>query len=79
MAMAKPMPNYPVINFLVRYGHWFAVAVALIPPSIGFYLAYAGWEWPYAMGGVLAGATLYVIAKSYAELVAIIADMLLPK
>jgi hypothetical protein len=45
----------------------------------GLALAYAGWGWPFAVGGIVAGAVLYVIAKSYVELVAIIADMLLPR
>ena len=73
------MPNYPVINFLVRHGNRFAVAVALIPVVAGLAMAYTGWGWPCAVGGIVAGAVLYVIAKSYVELVAIIADMLLPK
>ena len=73
------MPKYPVIDFLLRHGHRFAVAVALLPAIAGVYLAYLGWGWPIAVGGLLAGGILYVLAKSYAELVAIIADMLLPK
>jgi hypothetical protein len=73
------MPNYPVVNFLVRHGHRFAVAVALLPAIAGIYLGFSGWGWPIAVGGGVAGAILYVLAKSYVELVAIIADMLLPK
>jgi len=73
------MPNYPIINFLVRHGHRFAIAVALLPVALGLCLAFAGWGWPYGAGGAIAGAILYVIMKSYVELVAIIADMLLPK
>ena len=73
------MPKYPVIDFLLRHGHRFAIAVAVLPAAAGMYLAYSGWGWPLAVGGVLAGGILYVLAKSYVELVAIIADMLLPK
>lgn len=73
------MPKYPVIDLLLRHGHWFAIAVALLPAAGGIYLAYAGWAWPFAVGGALAGGILYVLAKSYVELVALIADMLLPK
>ena len=73
------MPNYPIINFLVRHGHRFAIGVALLPVAAGFCLAYAGGGWPYGAGGLVTGAILYVIMKSYVELVAIIADMLLPK
>lgn len=73
------MPNYPIIHFLVRHGHRFAIAVALLPVVVGAWLALAGWGWPYGAGGIVAGAILYVIMKSYVELVAIIADMLLPR
>ena len=73
------MPKYPVIDFLLRHGHPFAIAVALLPAIGGAGLACLGWGWPIAAGGVLAGGILYVLAKSYVELVAIIADMLLPK
>ena len=73
------MQKYPVIDFLLRHGHRFAIAVALLPAIAGICLASAGWGWPVAVGGVLAGAILYVLAKSYVELVALIADMLLPK
>lgn len=73
------MPNYPVINFLLRHGHRFALAVALLPAITGLYLGFTGWGWPFAVGGAVTGVVLYVLAKSYVELVAIIADMLLPK
>jgi uncharacterized membrane protein len=73
------MPNYPIINFLVRHGHPFAIAVALAPVAAGACLASSGGGWPYGAGGIAAGAVLYVLMKSYVEMVAIIADMLLPK
>ena len=73
------MPSYPVVNFLLRHGHRFAVVVALLPAVPGLYLGFSGWGWPVAVGGIMAGGILYVLAKSYVELVAIIADMLLPK
>jgi hypothetical protein len=73
------MPNYPVIHFLVRHGHLFAIAVALLPVAAGACLAISGGGWLYGAGGVAAGGVLYVLMKSYVEMVAIIADMLLPK
>jgi hypothetical protein len=35
--------------------------------------------WLYVVAGILGGAILYVLLKSYVELVAVMADMLLPK
>ena len=73
------MPNYPIINFLVRHGHPFAIAVALLPALAGIWNFLVGGPWLYGVGGIAAGAVLYVLMKSYVEMVAIIADMLLPK
>ena len=73
------MPHYPVVNFLLRHGHQFAIAVALLPAAAGVYLGLSDWGWLVALAGIVTGAILYILAKSYVELVAIIADMLLPK
>ena len=73
------MPNYPIINFLVRHGHPFAIGVALLPALAGMWTFFTGASWLYGAGGIAAGAVVYVLMKSYVEMVAIIADMLLPK
>lgn len=73
------MPHYPVIQFLVRHGHRFAIAVGLLPAVAGVAAALAGGGWAYGAAGIVGSVVLYVIMKSYVELVAIIADMLLPK
>jgi hypothetical protein len=73
------MPNYPIIHFLVRHGHPFAIGVALLPALAGLWILLFGGPWLHGVGGIVAGAVLYVLMKSYVELVAIIADMLLPK
>ena len=73
------MPNYPVVNLLVSHGNWFAALVAALPIVAGIYLALAGAGWIFLCAGAVAGAVLFVIFKSYVELVCIIADMLLPK
>lgn len=73
------MPNYPIIQFLVRHGHPFAIGVALLPALAGIGIFLAGGAWFYGVGGIAGGAVLYVLMKSYVEMVAIIADMLLPK
>jgi hypothetical protein len=73
------MPNYPVVNLLVSHGKWFAAIVAALPVVAGIYLVLAGAGWIYLCAGVVTGAVLYVISKSYVELVCIIADMLLPR
>jgi hypothetical protein len=73
------MPNYPVVKFLVRFGNYFAGGAALLPMIAGLYFAASGAGLAVALAAVVAGALLYVLLKSYVELVTIIADMMLPK
>jgi glucose dehydrogenase len=73
------VPRYPFINFLLRHGQFFAAAVGLLPVGGALCLAYFGGSWTWMIAGIVLGAVLYVIARSYVELVALIADMLLPK
>lgn len=74
-----PNPTYPTLHFLVRYGDWVAAAVALAP-ALGGVLAWAaGMSVAFAAAGILGGAFLYLIMRSYVELVRVIVDMLLPK
>jgi len=73
------MPNYPVVNFLVRFGNYFAGLAGVLPVIAGFYLAASGAGAAVALAALAGGALLYVLLKSYVELVTIIADMMLPK
>lgn len=73
------MNKYPVLAFIVKYGTPAAAAAAVVA-----FLLIAWLAWPFA--GVVAvlvalfvAAILFVIAKSYVELVTIITDMLLPQ
>ena len=49
------MPNYPIINFLVRHGHRFAIGVALLP------VRWTSLSMPggagHTRGGAIAGAS----------------------
>jgi hypothetical protein len=72
-------PTYPTLEFLVRRGNAIAWVVALAP-AIGGVLAWVlGFSIGYAIAGVIAAAFLFLIMRSYVELVRVIVDMLLPK
>jgi len=72
-------PTYSTLHFLVRHGDWVAAIVGLVP-VVGGVLAWAsGLSSAYAAAGILGGAFLYLIMRSYVELVRVIVDMLLPK
>jgi hypothetical protein len=72
-------PNYRTLYFLVHHGDWVALIVALAPLIPGLWAYAAGLSAGYAVGGVFGAAFLYLIMRSYVELVRVIVDMLLPK
>ena len=77
--MESGLPHYPTVEFLVKYGQHFAVTLGALPVVLGVILAWFFQIWLLALAGVVAGGVLYVVTRSYVELVQIIADMLLPK
>ena len=79
LAAKEPMENYSTVKFLVRYGNYVAIVISSLPTVIGLGLLFSGYHWLVLFGGVAATAVLYLLLKSYVEIVCIIADMLLPK
>lgn len=77
--MESGLPHYPTVEFLVKYGQHFAITLGALPVALGILLAWFFQIWFLALCGAVAGGVLYVVARSYVELVQIIADMLLPK
>ena len=72
-------PTYPTLDLLVRHGDAIAWAVALAPALAGVIASLLGLSIGYAVAGVAGGAFLFLIMRSYVELVRVIVDMLLPK
>lgn len=73
------MENYPIINLLHRHGTILAAGLAACVPfgALAFFLA--GMAWPVLPIGILAGAVVYVLARSYVELIHIITETLMPR
>jgi hypothetical protein len=72
------MQQYPILNFIVRNGMACAVVLAVLA-VVG--IAGAGWivwGWVALPAGIVCGLVIFVLAKSYVEIVALITDMLLP-
>ena len=72
-------PEYRTLHFIVKYGDWIARLAALAVVAGGLVLWLAGAPVWIAAAGLLGGALLYLVLQSYAELVRVIVDMLLPK
>ena len=73
------MENYPIISLLHRHGTAFAAVLGVGIPlgALGFFLA--GAAWPVLPVGAVAGAVVYVLARSYVELIHIITETLMPR
>lgn len=73
------MTDYPALRFLVRYGSWLAVGVGLIPLLAAALAVALGCHPAWLAAGLVGSAFAWLVVKSYAEMVAVIVDMLLPK
>jgi hypothetical protein len=73
------MERFPLLSLTLRYGAAGSILAALLAVAI---VAAAAWP---ALGplavvlGVLAGVVVYVLARSYVELVTIVTEMLVPR
>jgi hypothetical protein len=73
------MDQYPTLNLIVRHGESIAAAAGLLP-LLGAIAAFVlGVHWIIVPAGAGAGAFLYLLMRSYVELVRVMADMLIPK
>lgn len=73
------MTDYPMLRLVERYGGWLAVLLALVPPAMGMWALALGWHWGWLAAGIGAGGVVFVVVRSYVELVRVMIDMLLPK
>lgn len=73
------MNDYPVLRLIVRYGTAGSVALAIVVCACVAYLGYATLGGLAVALGVLCGIVVFILGKSYAELVRIITEMLLPR
>jgi hypothetical protein len=72
-------PHYPVVQFLLRWGNAVAIIIALIPLVVAVISSAVGAPFWVVIPAGLVAAILWLFVKSYIEVLAIIADTLLPK
>lgn len=73
------MESYPLLDFLVRHGRNLALALAGATLLAGLLAAVMQSAWPWALAGTAASVIVYGFVASYAELVRLVTDMLMPK
>ena len=72
-------PSYPAIGFLVRFGGSLAIILGLTPLIAAAMAMVLGGPWWMMPVAIIAAAVLFLLVRSYVEMVRIIADTLLPR
>ncbi len=70
---------YPAVRLLRRHGSWIAIGFGVVPVLAGVWASVACGNLAWLAGGIVGGAAVGFLMRSYVELVRIIADMLLPR
>ena len=73
------MADYPTLRFLNRHGGWLAIGVGAAALAAGLVATALGASPWWLLAGAVAGAALFLLARSYVELIRLMSDMLLPK
>ena len=73
------MENYPIIRLLTRHGPLLAALLGAAVPVAAILLFVAGYGWPVLPIGAFAGVVVYVLARSYVEIIHIITETLMPR
>lgn len=73
------MNQYPVLNFIARYGMAIALLGAALPLAGAVWYVAAGGFWAWLIGGAAGAFFAFLLIKSYVELTQLIIEMLLPK
>jgi hypothetical protein len=73
------MAEYPTLRFLEKHGGWLAIALGLAVFLVGVIATLLGASLWWLLAGAAASALLFLLARSYIELIRLMTDMLLPK
>ncbi len=73
------MNDYPMLRLIVRYGSLGCVALAVLVFAAIAWLGHPELGGLAIVLGALTGIVVFIVGRSYVELVRLITDMLLPK
>jgi len=79
MSQPNQPPSYPAIRFITAWGDALAILVAVACMAIGIYAAWLGYAWPCFVVGVAVGLILWLVLRSYTEVLRILSDTLMPR
>ena len=73
------MKQYPVLGMIVKWGGAISIGVAAVVVLLGAYVSLAIGSTVPVVVSVPVAAALGLLLKSYAEIVTVLSDMLIPK
>lgn len=73
------MEKYPTLDLIVRFGRPAAVVLGALVFALVLWLLLPALGWIALAPAALAGGLVFVVVRSYAELVLLVTDMLLPR
>lgn len=72
-------PSYPAIKLLAAKGDLLAILVALVPIFVGLWALAAGYPWPWMIAALVVAGVLWLILRSYVEVLRVLSDTLMPR
>ena len=76
--MAEP-ESYSTIKFFLRHGELIAWVLGLLIAVSGIWGTYLSHEWMCAIGGFIGGWFVFMLMRCFRELLALVADTLMPQ
>jgi hypothetical protein len=73
------MNEYPAMRFMLQQSRWLPGVASAIVVIGGAYIVARTGDPVWLVAAIIVGAALFLIVKSYVELLKLIADMLLPR
>ncbi len=77
--MADFEQKYFAIGFLAKFGGVLSIAIAALPLGIAVWEATNGSSWVWLPVAAIVSALLFLVVRSYVEIVRIVSDTFLPK
>jgi hypothetical protein len=73
------MERYPILDMILRFGTPAAIVLSILGGMLVFALTWALLGWFALAAAVVVAGLIFIVAKSYVELITLITEMLVPR
>lgn len=77
--MSDTPPTYPAIRAITAFGGFLSWALALAPVVAAIWALALGMSWLWLVPALILGGLLYLLVRSYVEVLRILSDTLMPR